>query len=225
MASCFSHQVCVQINVVTLVNHRELFQPTAATSSTELEDWTSALRGIDKGKVEQLLQPLRDIGNVSLEKGKKLLKLLQPLAEKLPDLIVIPDKLDRESAITLLEDFAVKYQELVPDDQVWKGLRWLELRCTDTTSPVTGDARVQLDAAYEAFREQLDNVSNVEYTAGFLLTKLKELRGQEDPEVIKAIRLLGVHFFAALGGGTSPPAIESIGSIIDEFVKIWSKKL
>ena len=56
--------------------------PQTAASSTELEDWTSALQGSDKEKVEQLLQPLRDIGKVSLEKGTKLDRLAGTAAGK-----------------------------------------------------------------------------------------------------------------------------------------------
>ena len=37
-------------------------------------------------------------------------EVLEPLLEKLPDLIIIPDKLDRESAITLLGRFFGKEQ-------------------------------------------------------------------------------------------------------------------
>ena len=194
-------------------------------SSNKYEDWTSALRGTDRDKVEQLLQPLRYFGEVSLLKGRMLDELLEPLLEKLPDLIIIPDKLDRESAITLLEDFANKYQELEPDERLYPGMNWLGERWAEKISPVTGDAKVQMDFAYSAFLQQLDNLSKVEYTTGFLLTKLKKLRGQEDPDVIKAIRLMGVNFFAALGERIGVRAIETIGPFIDEFVNCWSRKL
>ena len=151
--------------------------------------------------------------------------MLEPLLEKLPDLIIIPDKLDFDSAITLLEDFSNKYDELKPGDQLSKGVDWLADRCSDKTSPVTGDARVQLDAAQAAFRQQEDNLSSLEFISGFLLLNLRERRTSHDPQTIKDIRYLGVKFFSILGDRIGVRALENINSFIDEFVKCWSRKL
>ena len=110
----------------------------------------------------------------------------------------------------------------MPDELLWKGVQWLEERCNDKASPLTGDARVQLDAAQEAFRQQQDNLGKLEYTAGMLLAKLRGSRGNEDPDVIKAIRLMGVNVYAALSEGVGVRGIANVISFIDEFVKSWS---
>lgn len=171
------------------------------------------------------MQEIRDIHKAATEKGKSLESLLEPLYENIGELLVIPQKLNRHRAIDLLEEFAEKFTDLQADDEVYKGIEWLDKRCSDAVTPVTGDPRVQLDAAADAFKQQLDNISNIEYAAGLLLGKLKEFEESEEPDVIKAMRLLGVNFYTSIGDGIGVRAIEDVDMYIDEFYRTWERKL
>jgi hypothetical protein len=141
------------------------------------------------------------------------------------ELLVFPQVQDRHAVIELLNEFAVKYEELKFDEKVHAGIDWLQDRQSDAATPVSGDVRAAMEAAAYAFKLQSDKNYAIERGVGTLLYWLQMFEYDERPEATKAFRLFGMGFYVSYGDEVIVQKFREVNVYLEEFYNMWQRRL
>ena len=82
------------------------------TASSELKEWTAAIKSGDREKIAEQLQVPRDLLQKAKARGEQLAIRLEPVAVELADRLLLDDPISIKGANKLLSDFLQWVQEV-----------------------------------------------------------------------------------------------------------------
>ena len=189
------------------------------TGSSELEEWTAAIKSGDRWKISEQLQVPRDLLQKAKARGEQLAVRLEPIVSGLADRLLLDDPQDIKGANKLLDDFLQWVDEIFGQEAfVDIATSWFRDRSNDSVTPVSGDARSSFTRAHNTFMQQQKDERSI---FGVIMTTSYFLGDIDpgDPEPVRTVKRVALNFYRKVGDRTGNTALAKTEQYMEEFLQ------